>query len=156
VLDQGATAREVYLPQHRQGWYDFHTSEWFAGGRRVTVTAPLGHIPLFAAGGSMIALSDKLDRLDPVRDETRRLRVFARHGPGISTAELYDDDGLTTGWRDGAGRLLRLELRTDDAGQAILSAASAGDYRPAYDRVTVEPVGGAVRLGGDAGKWLDA
>jgi alpha-glucosidase len=156
VLDQGATARELYLPQHRQGWYDFHTAEWFAGGRQVTVKAPLGHIPLFAAGGSMIALSDKIDRLDPARDDTRRLRVFAHREPGVSTAELYDDDGVTTGWSDGAGRLLRLELRGDDTGQAILSASNTGNYRPVYDRVTVDPVGGVVRLDDDAGKWLEA
>jgi hypothetical protein len=104
----------------------------------------------------MIALSDKIDRLDPARDDTRRLRVFAHREPGVSTAELYDDDGVTTGWSDGAGRLLRLELRGDDTGQAILSASNTGNYRPVYDRVTVDPVGGVVRLDDDAGKWLEA
>jgi alpha-glucosidase len=154
VLGQGATAREVYLPVHRQGWYDFHTGAWFAGGEQVVVAAPIGRLPLFAAGGSMIALSDKRDGLDPERDTVRRVRVFAQREAGISTDELYDDDGLTPGWREGAGRLLRLELCTDDEGRSSLSAASIGDYRPAYGLVRIECVGGEILLGQGAESWL--
>ena len=30
VLEQGAVTRTADLPQHPQGWYDFHSREWFA------------------------------------------------------------------------------------------------------------------------------
>jgi len=154
VLDKGATTRTVYLPEHPHGWYDFHNTAWFAGGGEVTVAAPLGHIPLFAAGGSMIALSDKLDRLDATRDTVRALRVFAHRTSGVSTAELYDDDGLTPDWQDGAGRRLRLELRTDEQGISTLSAASEGRYLPAYGMVMVEPVSNNVTHAADAERLL--
>ncbi len=150
VLDPGATRRTVYLPEHRQGWYDFHTAEWFTGGKDVTVDAPLGQIPLFGAGGSMIALSGRLDGLDPARDDERDLRVFALREQGVTTAELYDDDGVTPHWRDGAGRLLTLTLHADERGCSVLSAASTGNYCPGYGRVKVEPVGGALKLSGTA------
>lgn len=146
VLDQGAVTRTAYLPQHPDGWYDFHSRLWFAGGSEVTIDAPLGRIPLFALGGSMIATSEKRDGVDPRRDLMRRLLVFARAEPGTSAAELYDDDGLTPDWNKGAGRRLVLKLQSSAPGRAQLSASSSGAYVPPYGRVQIEAIGGEVTL----------
>jgi len=154
VLDQGVTARVVYLPRHPHGWYDFHSGQWFAGGQEITTEAPLGRIPLFAAGGSMIALSGKLDAIDPRQDTVRTLRVFPHRQADVSSAELYDDDGVTPGWDSGAGRLLRVELGTDARCASQLSATSAGRYQPPYGRVRIEAVGAEPVLAPDAEPWL--
>jgi len=154
VLDQGVTARVVYLPRHPHGWYDFHSGQWFAGGQEITTEAPLGRIPLFAAGGSMIALSDKLDAIGPRQDTVRTLRVFPHRQADVSSAELYDDDGVTPGWDSGAGRLLRVELRTDAGGKSQLSATPAGRYQPPYGRVRIEAVGGEPVFAPGAEPWL--
>jgi alpha-glucosidase len=154
VLDQGATTRVVYLPHHPHGWYDFHSGAWFAGGQEIEIAAPLGRIPLFAAGGSMIALSDKIDRIDPRRDTIRRLRVYAPRHASSSRAELYDDDGVTPLWRSGAARQLVVALHSDAGGPSRLSAVSSGVYRPPYGRVRVEVVGGAVELAPGCEEWL--
>jgi len=146
VLDQGAVTRTAYLPAHPHGWYDFHSKRRFAGGSEVTVDAPLGRIPLFALGGSMIAVSDKLDGIDPRQDSVRRLLVFAARAPGNTSAELYDDDGVTVDWNNGAGRRLVLQLSSDAQGRSQLSASVDGAYRPVYGRVQVEAIGGAVAL----------
>lgn len=148
VLDKDATTRALYLPYHRHGWYDFYSGAWFEGSQQIMVNAPLGHIPIFAVGGSMIALSDLIDKVDPAQDETRRLRVFAHRATGASTCELYDDDGVTPSWREGAGRILKLDLKTG-GGRSTLTAISLGNFRPAYNYVTVEPVGGEVTLSGE-------
>jgi alpha-glucosidase len=146
VLDQGAVTRTAYLPQHPQGWYDFHSRQSFSGGTDVTIDAPLGRVPLFTAGGSMIATSDKRDGIDPRHDLVRRLLVFALREPGGSSAELYDDDGVTPEWNKGAGRRLALQLHSDAPGRAQLSASSIGAYRPLYGRVQVEAIGGELAL----------
>ena len=44
VIEQGATSREVYLPD--DDWKDFRTGELYRGGH-FTVDAPLGRIPVF-------------------------------------------------------------------------------------------------------------
>jgi alpha-glucosidase len=155
VIDRGATTRTVYLPEHPHGWYDFHSGVWFAGGNEVTVDAPLGRIPLFAAGGSMIALSDQVERLDPGRDTVRRLRVFAHHGAASTGTSLYDDDGVAPDWDKGAGRSLTLTHQTDAAGQATLSAVSAGRYVPAYNKIKVEALGAKLRIAAGAERWLE-
>ncbi|WP_207205421.1 TIM-barrel domain-containing protein [Microbacterium protaetiae] len=45
VLEEGATAREVYLPEGE--WADAWTGESVVGGQAVTVAAPLERIPVF-------------------------------------------------------------------------------------------------------------
>ena len=141
VLDEGATTRTVYLPRHAGGWYEFHSGRRHAGGEMVTVDAPLGRIPVFAQGGAMIALSDKIDGLDPAQDKSRTLLVFAPGDSGKFVGELYDDDGLTTLWRAGAGRLVSVSLESSGDGGMRLSATADGDYRPVYDRIKVQLVG---------------
>jgi alpha-glucosidase len=155
VLDKGATTRKMYLPSHPHGWYDFHSGNWFLGGAEATVDAPLGRIPLFAAGGSMIALSEQLDGLDPQLDTVRRLRVFGHRGAASTTAELYDDDGVTPDWDKGAGRSLALTHQTDSAGRATLAAAIAGRHAPAYGKIKIEAVGGSLQLAAGAERWLE-
>ena len=141
VLDKGARTRTVYLPRHPGGWYEFHSGRVYAGGEIVTVDAPLGRIPVFAQGGAMIALSDKIDGLDPAQDTSRTLLVFAPGDSGKFAGELYDDDGLTTLWRAGAGRLVSASLESSGDGRMRLSATADGNYRPAYDRIKVQLVG---------------
>jgi alpha-glucosidase len=141
VLDEGATKRTVYLPVHAAGWYDFHSGHCYAGGETATVDAPLGRISLFARGGAMIALSDKIDGLDPVQDTNRTLRVFAPRCAGSFFAELYDDNGLTTDWREGAGRLVKLSLESLGGGRIHLSARADGKYRPVYGKIRIVPMG---------------
>jgi hypothetical protein len=102
----------------------------------------------------MIAVSDKLDAIDPRQDMVRSLRVFAHRQPAASVAELYDDDGVTPDWDRGAGRLLSVTLTTDAQGQSQLSATSAGHYRPPYGQVRIEAVGGEPALASDAEQWL--
>jgi alpha-glucosidase len=154
VLDQGATVRSVYLPRLPHGWYDFHSGQWFAGGQEIMTDAPLGRIPLFAAGGSMIAVSDKLDAIDPRQDLVRGLRVFAHRQAAVSVAELYDDDGVAPDWDGGAGRLLRVTLTTDAQDRSQLSASSAGHYRPPYGQVRIEAIGGQPATDPGAEQWL--
>jgi alpha-glucosidase len=95
----------------------------------------------------MIALSDKIDGLDPAQDTSRTLLVFSPSCAGNCVGELYDDDGLTTLWRGGAGRLVRLSLESDGDGRIRLSATAEGSYRPVYDKIRVQLVGaGSVTL----------
>jgi sulfoquinovosidase len=48
VVEEGATTRELYLPDGT--WYDVFTGESLAGGRRAVVDAPLGRPPVFSLG----------------------------------------------------------------------------------------------------------
>jgi alpha-glucosidase (family GH31 glycosyl hydrolase) len=49
VVEPGADSRTLYLPAG--GWIDVWTGEHVAGGRTLTVDAPIDRIPVFARDG---------------------------------------------------------------------------------------------------------
>jgi alpha-glucosidase len=107
VLEEGARARNVYLPQNPGGWVDFHGREHFAGGTVRTVAAPLGRLPLFVRGGAILPLADAGGT------------IFDAFGQSGASGLWYDDDGETADWRS-AGRIVR--LRSDAAGRVVSEA----------------------------------
>jgi len=84
----------------------------------------------------------------------RSLRVFAHRQAAVSTAQLYDDDGVTPDWNRDAGRLLSVTLTTHAQGRSQLSATSAGHYRPPYGQVRIEAIGGQPATAPGAELWL--
>jgi len=72
----------------------------------------------------------------------------------VSSAQLYDDDGVTPDWHQGAGRLLSVTLTTDAQNRSQLSATSIGHYRPPYGQVRIEAIGGQVAIDPGAEQWL--
>jgi alpha-glucosidase len=138
VLEEGASDRQVYLPAHAGGWFDFHDGRHFSGGQTITVAAPLGRLPVFVRCGAMIPMTRQTDRIDPRSDTRRELIVFGTPDER-SEAYLYEDDGDTSDWR-GQDRLeLRFELRRIEKG-LVLSIDTNGSYRPAFDTVLVRAV----------------
>jgi alpha-glucosidase len=96
VLAEGASSRPVYLPEG--DWYDFWSPKRFAGGRQVTVRAPLETLPLFVRAGAIIPMAPVRRHTGPLDELT--LAVYP--GPDQSQFELYEDDGETTAYREGA------------------------------------------------------
>jgi alpha-D-xyloside xylohydrolase len=54
VIEEGATARDVYLPAGR--WWDLFEERWLDGGRWHRVEAPLERIPVFLREGATLPL----------------------------------------------------------------------------------------------------
>jgi alpha-glucosidase len=138
VLEEGATNRKVYLPEHAGGWFDFHNGHHFEGAQTTTVPAPLGRLAVFVRSGAMIPVTRQTDGINPSADTQRELIVFGAP-QDFADAYLYEDDGDTSDWQ-GNGRLeLRFQLRRSDK-DVVLSVDSIGSYRPAFDTVSVHPV----------------
>jgi alpha-glucosidase (family GH31 glycosyl hydrolase) len=107
VVERGATTRTAYLPAGE--WVDFWTGERYAGGQRVTVSAPLdgGRAPVFVRAGAILPLATELDTLSATDDAGVRayagdllVRVF----PGGGERELTLFDGTHLHW-DGVDTL---------------------------------------------------
>jgi alpha-glucosidase len=149
ATEPGATHRDVYLPAGE--WVDYWTGEWlrsrgerFAGrplrqdGRfRLPVFARAGAIlPRMAVDGeTMNVLGQRLD--GTTRDELV-VRVYASPAPTELT--LYEDDGETVAYQQGAVRSTRLSQDLDPDGQraTVTVAGALGTYAgapAARDRV---------------------
>ncbi len=123
--DTGLARQVVWLPEGT--WYDFFTGTAYEGGRFHAVYGDLDHIPLFARAGSVI----------PLQIEDRSvLRVF----PGDGVSFLYDDDGHSQDWTQGAYSLRRIEQTHRDGISRLSAEQISGDLAPAEDLQLQHPL----------------
>ncbi|KAJ3562776.1 hypothetical protein NPX13_g8438 [Xylaria arbuscula] len=97
VLNQGATSVDGVFPGVRSGtvWYDWYEKtriEDVEDGQNVTISAPLGHIPVFVRGGSVVPMQEPGLTTAAVRASPWSLLV-ALDAKGEASGGLYVDDG---------------------------------------------------------------
>jgi alpha-glucosidase (family GH31 glycosyl hydrolase) len=100
VTREGATTWPAYLPKGR--WHDFWTGAVYEGQRTVVVPAPLERLPLFVRSGAILPLAVA----DPGPDG--RCVDLLVYPDERSRFTLYDDDGESRGYLDGACALTDL------------------------------------------------
>jgi alpha-D-xyloside xylohydrolase len=103
VTDQGVTERPVYLPEGAD-WYSFWTSERFHGGQTIQVNAPIDTLPLFVRAGAIVPFGGPVESTAQTQ-ALAKVRVY----PGADgDFTLYNDDGDTYAYEQGAGRITHL------------------------------------------------
>ncbi len=108
VAEPHARFRRVYLPRGR--WYDFWTEEPVRGGREVERQIDLETIPVYVRAGAILPMGPVKQWTGEPVDEPLTLVVY----PGADgAASLYDDDGHTFAYRDGA--YMRMDMTWSDA-----------------------------------------
>lgn len=98
VLEEGAVARDVYLPAHAAGWIDFHDGTRHDGGRTHHVAAPMGRLPVFVREGAVLPLARADGGVEAI--------AFGR--PTTDFVDVYLDDGRDTTWLE--RELVRIKL----------------------------------------------
>lgn len=133
VLEAGARTRWVYLPAGTW-WCDFYSGQWYQGGQEIEVAAPLERLPLFAADGGMIPMGGLMRYVGERPDDTREIHVFTRSSTSMT---LYEDDGESFAYADGAYTSLRLSLRADEGRLLPKVETLHNGFRLPYDRLTL-------------------
>ncbi|PWU17805.1 MAG: alpha-glucosidase [Bdellovibrio sp.] len=143
VLDPGIDVLRVYLPRNKEGWFNFHTQQWHAGGGFLEVPVNLESIPMFVRGNSFLPIALPVDN-----SKSLEFRIY----PSKACREDFrfcfeDDDGLS--WP--VKHELRIEgqlsyQRGDE--KASLCLRQTGSYRPPYQEIVIGGV--AVSVGGGA------
>ncbi len=109
VVEQGATARDVYFP--RGCWEHGETGTRFAGGRSARVAAPLGSLPYFTRCGADPLGEARTAGLPPSRRCVSRRAFTIRLGRTLRSARVTVA-GRRAGVRRRGGRLTaRVDLR---------------------------------------------
>ncbi|HWK46978.1 MAG TPA: TIM-barrel domain-containing protein [Stellaceae bacterium] len=123
VVEQGARSRSAYLPTGPECWFDFWTGERLAAGTVATLAAPLDRLPLVAAAGAIIPMTDEPADFIRLHDEPSRcVRLFPGPGTGNGRFVLVEDDGISA---DGVPTRIGLELSwTPD--EVTLTAIATG------------------------------
>jgi alpha-glucosidase len=123
---------EVYLPHGR--WFDYYSNRAFAG-QQVTEwslyqskedgNGELYQLPLFAREGAIVPVNPAQQAITSDVPETLALKLFGLAEKGRFT--LYEDDGESTAYLDGAVRITELRSRATQH-QAQLTIAARGSY----------------------------
>lgn len=108
VLEEGQRRKEVYLPEGR--WIDYHTGRLYQGGRDYEVYAPLDRMPMFIRAGAIIPKQKVEDHTSSTPPDTLKLALYPDAGQDGSFT-LYEDDGATLDYKDGAYATTDFEQR---------------------------------------------
>ncbi|OCL09798.1 glycoside hydrolase family 31 protein [Glonium stellatum] len=96
VLDQGVTTVNGVFPGISEGevWYDWYTQTKVKAnaGQNMTINAPLGHIPVYVRGNSILPTQEPGYTTTESRKNPWGLLV-ALSASGTATGQLYIDDG---------------------------------------------------------------
>ena len=130
VLRADQRARDVYLPAGR--WYDFASGAVVdSTGQLRRVDAPLERAPIFVRGGSIVPSTIAMNHTGEKPWNPLRFDIYPDAG-GAAHGELYEDDGLTPAYQQGA---LRRTAAAYASGRFTLS--TTGSYQPAARRFEV-------------------
>jgi alpha-glucosidase (family GH31 glycosyl hydrolase) len=111
VTRRGATDWTVYLPEGV--WHDFWTHQAYRGAGGVTVAAPLDTLPLFVRAGALVPLGPVRQYDSEVVADELTLLVYPH---GRASFSLYEDDGQSNAYLDGAYAVTEFTCTADAAG----------------------------------------
>ena len=123
VTTYQATTRSVYLPATPGGWYDFWTGNSVAGGARATLPAPLDAMPVHVRAGSIVPFGPELAYTSEKPADPLVLYVY---GGANGSFELYEDDGTTYAYENGA--FSRILFTWNDATRTLSVGAREGTF----------------------------
>jgi len=97
VYNYRSKSRSVYLPAG-QGWYDFYSGKWYAGGQQIEAAAPYERMPVFVKAGAILPLGPDLQYTSEKPADTITLYVYQGSDGAF---QLYEDDGLNYHYEKG-------------------------------------------------------
>ncbi len=103
---------KVWLPKGR--WTDWYTGRIYEGGRFVTMYRDIDALPVLAKEGAIVPMSQNDRTNDIANPEKLLVRIFR----GTNAFTLYEDDGETMKFEDGAYAETVLSVR--EAGKDLL------------------------------------
>ena len=122
----GQTERTVVLPLG--DWYDFYTGEYVGNGEKITVKPGLERIPVFVKDGGIIPMMDPLLHA-PKAGEKINLEI-RHYGKAEGSYRLYDDDGETFDYENGAYSWREIKVTRDRKGRLKGSISKAEKGKP--------------------------
>ncbi len=117
-----ARSRSVYLPQGA-AWYDFWTGAGADGGRTLEAPAPYDAIPLHVRAGSIVPFGPELRFTGEKPADPITLFVYSG---ADSTFTLYEDDGLSYGYENGA--FARIPIAWNETARTLTLGRREGSF----------------------------
>ncbi len=127
VLKPDLSQRLVYLPEGV--WYDFWTNKKYSGGTMIRVDAPLETAPMFVRAGAIIPLGPEMNYVGEKSVDPLTFAIYPNENGSAATI-LYEDDGVSPAYGQGAFRRTAVKVRRAARGYLVSIGAPAGNYSP--------------------------
>jgi alpha-glucosidase len=137
VYEPGASTRRLYLPAGE--WAYFWSGERFHGPAWVEVRAPLDELPLFVRAGAFLPLGPVMQHTGERASDPLTLALYVPMTDGAGVSTLYEDDGLSNEYRNGAFCLTRSGFAWQVSGRlSITLEPPDGSYRTERHQLQLE------------------
>jgi alpha-glucosidase len=127
ILKADLTGRMVYLPEG--SWFDFWTGKKYAGGTMYRVDAPLDVVPMFVRGGAIIPTMPEMNYIGEKPVDPLTFEIYP-DDKSQAAMTLYEDDGLSPAYKQGAFRRTKVNASKSAGGTMITVGAPEGSYNP--------------------------
>ncbi|WP_335964864.1 TIM-barrel domain-containing protein [Galbibacter sp. PAP.153] len=116
----------IYLPKGL--WVDYFTGQQYQGGQIInSFDSPLWKLPVFVERGAIIPEANPHNNVSEIDAGLRTYEVYPYQG---SSFTVYDDDGTTEAYKNGAGLYTKITSTADEKGNAKLVVYPAlGDFK---------------------------
>ena len=125
VLQEAERQRDLYLPKGE--WFDFWSGRRYEGGKGARIPVTLDTIPIFVRGGAFVFRQPIVQHTGEMPGKPLEVQVFPA---AASDAALYEDDGETMAYAQGAFMRRRFTQSRTATAATIDVAAPEGSYRP--------------------------
>ncbi len=142
ILEQGATSRNVYLPAGT--WFDYWDGTQYPGEGTSEIPAPLDRWPLLVRGNSILPSGPVMQYADEQPAAPLTFTCYMA-SDGLASYTLYEDDGRTQDYTNGAFALTTISCHIDGDSVTVSVDEQHSGYHPARQEYeVVVHVGGRV------------
>ncbi len=134
IAEEGARSRGVYFPAGL--WFDYWDGTEYPGGGSSEVPAPLERWPLFVRGNSIIPTGPVVQYVDQSANDPLTFTCYMATD-GLAAYTLYEDDGSTQAYRNGAFARTTISCRVDADGVTVRIDEQHSGYQPRRDTYEV-------------------
>jgi alpha-glucosidase len=127
ILKPDVTHRLVYLPKGL--WYDYWTNLRYEGGTMISVDAPMQTVPMFVRGGAIIPMGPEMNYVGEKQFDPITFNIYPDE-KGSASITLYEDDGLSTSYRQDGFRRTVVNAAKAPRGFTVTVLAPQGRYNP--------------------------
>lgn len=135
IYRPGQECRAVYLPKGT--WTDWWSGESYEGPAHILAQAPLEQMPLYVRAGAIIPMGPVIQYVGEQPLDLLTLRIW----PGTGSFTLYEDDGESFDYRQGAWATTTYRVRREGEETVVEIEPRQGAWTPPVREVVVELVG---------------
>lgn len=140
ITSPNVTSTDVYLPAGN--WFDYWTGSEYPGNTTVTIPTPIHQWPLLVRGNSILPTGPVLQHVEQRATDPLTFTCYMATD-GLASYTLYEDDGSTQAYRNGAFATTSISCRVDPDLVTVRIDEQHSGYKPQREEYEV-----IVRVGG--------